>query len=199
MVFAPMSEIPYFGRNPIYIVTLRKYYFTCQHVAHINFDASYFRSPPNSNGSRIQLWHAPCLSFSHWAVWLSCPRNWRSNNCRHVSSTEAILWPCNLGNWCRVWTRARTTSWRLRGWSEGLELGNLGVNVAQWVLLGVSLLLAAWDEQHEYSVKENKEGEKDHGKQESNLRTGTNGSRDDWKGCEFSSLIHVRVFVILTP
>lgn len=32
MIWAPMSEVPFIGRNPIYIGTLRKFYSRNEHI-----------------------------------------------------------------------------------------------------------------------------------------------------------------------
>lgn len=60
-----------------------------------------------------------------------------------------------MGHCGCLWTSYGASGWRLRSSSEGLDLDDLGVDVAMWIFAGAIHLLLAGDKLVEYLISEN--------------------------------------------
>lgn len=129
-----MSEMPFFGRTSIYIVTLLIFVLLQLAVIYAkNFGMLLaFRFITGFIGSPVSILQNSLGSFPYVNadIKLLGPCNGRCVNCRHVRTQETNLWHSGMGYCCRV----RPCSWASRRWlrgrEQGLAMANLGAHVA---------------------------------------------------------------------
>jgi MFS family permease len=95
LLWSPLSEIPQFGRNPIYIATLRKSNSFSLSVITADNSRSGVCSLP---GTCLELRHVACLSFPHRVLWLSRARYGRCDDSRYVQTVKASVWSQHMGH-----------------------------------------------------------------------------------------------------
>ena len=64
-----------------------------------------------------------------------------------------------MGHIGRVWAGYGAADWRFRGREQGMEVDDLGIDVAVGILLRLLVLLSAGDEQQQHSLPADSENQ----------------------------------------